>query len=79
MIIVRSSESLGADLPEGDLGYEMIARRIEELVQAGRLMAQGDVTRWRESEVRLPLNHRRTSGSTRTAATRFRSMPGVSS
>jgi hypothetical protein len=32
----------------------LIARRIEALVRDGRLVAQGDITNWRHSEVRLP-------------------------
>jgi len=54
MIIARSAQKLGAKLPEADSGYDMIAGRIEVLVGAGRLVAQGDITRWRHSEVRLP-------------------------
>ena len=30
------------------------AERIEALVREGRLIAQGDITKWRYSEVRLP-------------------------
>jgi hypothetical protein len=32
----------------------MIAARIAALVAAGRLASQGDISRWRHSEVRLP-------------------------
>jgi hypothetical protein len=39
MIIVKTAERLGPDLPEGDAGYSMIAARIAA---------------WRHSEVRLP-------------------------
>jgi hypothetical protein len=54
MIIVTAAERLGSEFPEGDPGYHMIARRIQELVRDGRLAAQGDISRWRHSEVRLP-------------------------
>jgi hypothetical protein len=53
MIIVTAADRLGSELPEGDPGHHMIARRIEELVRDGRLVAQGDISRWRHSEVRL--------------------------
>ena len=54
MIILKTAERLGPDLPEGDAGYSMIAARIAALVAAGRLASQGDISRWRHSEVRLP-------------------------
>lgn len=31
-----------------------VAERIEHLVKAGRLESQGDLSRWRHSEIRLP-------------------------
>ena len=34
--------------------YERIAERIQALADAGHLESQGDVSRWRYSEVRLP-------------------------
>jgi hypothetical protein len=37
-----------------DAEYEAIAGRIAALVRIGRLEAQGDLARWRHSEVRLP-------------------------
>ncbi len=54
MVILKTAERLGRDLPEGDAGYSMIAARIAALVSTGRLAAQGDISRWRHSEVRLP-------------------------
>jgi hypothetical protein len=58
MIISRSADRLGRDLPEGDDGYQLIAKRIQALVSDGRLTAQGDVTRWRHSEVRRHVTER---------------------
>jgi hypothetical protein len=43
---------LGNNLPEGETGLDLIAKRIEVLVQDGRLLAQGDIKKWRHSEVR---------------------------
>ena len=54
MIIVKATDRLGSDLPEGDDGHHLVAQRIGALVSAGRLIAQGDITLWRHSEVRLP-------------------------
>ena len=54
MVIVKASEQLGPALPDGDAGYKMIAQRVEALVQAGQLASQGESSRWRHSEVRLP-------------------------
>jgi hypothetical protein len=53
MVIGRVADGIG-DLPEGDEGYELVARRIEVLVEEGRLVAQGNIKNWRFSEVRLP-------------------------
>jgi hypothetical protein len=54
MIIVKAAERLGSVLPEGEDGYRLVARRIKALVRDGHLVAQGDVSKWRYSEVRLP-------------------------
>jgi hypothetical protein len=54
MVIVKAAERLGPDLPVSDVGDGMIAERVEALVRAGRLISQGDISRWRHSEVRLP-------------------------
>lgn len=53
MVIVRVVDAMSRDLPTGDEGREVIARRIEALVHDGRLAAQGDIKNWRFSEVRL--------------------------
>ena len=54
MIIVKASLVEGAGLLNNDEGHQVIASRVEALVQDGRLVAQGDLTYWRHSEVRLP-------------------------
>jgi hypothetical protein len=54
MVIGRVTDAMGNDLPEGDGGCELVARRIEALVNEGRLVAQGDIKNWRFSEVRRP-------------------------
>jgi hypothetical protein len=54
MIILMTAERLGSGLPEGDAGCNLIAARIAALVAAGRLASQGDISKWRHSEVRLP-------------------------
>jgi hypothetical protein len=53
MILARAHDKLSG-LPEGHEGYRLIAKRIQRLVQDGQLVAQGDISRPRYSEVRLP-------------------------
>jgi hypothetical protein len=53
-VIAVAQERLGSNLPHGDSGLDVIATRIEALVQDGRLLAQGDIKKWRHSEVRKP-------------------------
>jgi Protein of unknown function len=52
-VIGRVADTLSRDLPPGDEGCEVIARRIEALVGDGRLASQGDIRNWRFSEIRL--------------------------
>ena len=54
MVYAKVTEALGAEFPEGDVGHELFDRCIEALVHDGRLVAKGDIKRWRFSEVRLP-------------------------
>jgi len=53
-VIIKVADTMGSDLPEGDAGYKLVAKRIEFLVRGGRLLAQGDIKKWRHSEVRKP-------------------------
>jgi Protein of unknown function len=52
MVIAKVSDAMGTELPTGDERYEVISDRIEILVRAGRLEAQGNTKNWRFSEVR---------------------------
>jgi hypothetical protein len=54
MMISTVRDGMASDLPEGDERYDLVAQRIEALVGDGRLMAQGDIKKWRFSEVRRP-------------------------
>jgi hypothetical protein len=54
MVIIKAAERLGPSLPEGESGYRLVARRIQALVGEARLVARGNIERWRHSEVRLP-------------------------
>ena len=54
MVIARIADQKGEDLPAGDDRYDLVAQRVEALVLDGRLMAQGDIKKWRFSEVRRP-------------------------
>ena len=53
-VIIKVADKMGSDLPEGDAGYNLVAKRIEILVRGGHLLAQGDIKKWRHSEVRKP-------------------------
>jgi hypothetical protein len=54
MVISRVVDGIGNDLPVGDERYDLVAQRIEALVGDGRLVAQGNIKKWRFSEVRRP-------------------------
>ncbi len=54
MVFARVTEALSAEFPDGQTGHELFDRRIEALVSSGQLVAKGDITKWRFSEVRLP-------------------------
>ena len=54
MVIVKTADRLGSRLPEGNEGHALVAKRIKALVSEGSLVAQGNVGKWRRSEVRLP-------------------------
>jgi hypothetical protein len=51
-VVTTAADKLG--LPDSTDGYKIVADRLYVLVEEGRLVAAGDVTRWRHSEVRLP-------------------------
>jgi Protein of unknown function len=54
-VITKVADTMASDLPDGDAAYNLIAKRIEILVRSGRLLAQGDIKKWRHSEVRKPI------------------------
>ena len=54
LVISQSKDILSNALPEGEAGLDLIANRIEALIQSGHLLAQGNVKKWRHSEVRKP-------------------------
>jgi len=54
VIAAVAEQTVGNNLPAGDAGLDLIATRIEALVQDGRLLTQGDIKMWRYSEVRKP-------------------------
>ena len=53
-MIIKVADTMGSNLPEGDAGYNLVAKRIEIVVRGGRLLAQGDIKKWRHSELRKP-------------------------
>jgi hypothetical protein len=48
------------EAPEGPTEVDLIADRIKALIKAGTLESQGDLDRWRFSEIRLPENEQAT-------------------
>ena len=52
MVIAKVADAMGTELPSGDEGWELISVRIEVLIRAGRLEAQGNTKNWRFSEIR---------------------------
>ena len=54
VVVATAARAVGVGVTDDEAGYRVIASRIEALVQAGRLAAQGDLKKWRHSEVRLP-------------------------
>lgn len=52
-VIAKVVDAMGANLPTGDEGCELVSEHIEALVCGGRLEAWGDTRNWRFSEVRL--------------------------
>ena len=53
-VIATTADGLGISTEEGDPGLDLIAERIEALVADGRLISQGNLKKWRFSEVRQP-------------------------
>lgn len=53
-VLAMADKRLGNNLSKGETGLDLVAKRIEALIQDGRLLAQGDVKKWRNSEVRKP-------------------------
>jgi hypothetical protein len=52
MIIAKVVDASGR--PGDDAEFHDVAERVRALVEDGRLEAQGDLSKWRHSEVRLP-------------------------
>jgi Protein of unknown function len=54
LVIASAREILGNTVPNDEAGLDLIAKRIEALTHDGRLSSQGDIKKWRFSEVRKP-------------------------
>jgi hypothetical protein len=57
VVIGMTAKHLGDNLPKGDTGLDPVADRMEAVVYDGRLLAQGDLKKWRHSEVRKPISN----------------------
>jgi len=51
MVIFRASKAIGKS---DDETYDLIGMELAKLVDEGHLQAIGDITLWRDSEVRKP-------------------------
>jgi Protein of unknown function len=54
LVIGRTVKCLYGELSGDEEKHDRIAARIESLVAQGRLQGQGNLKRWRNSEVRCP-------------------------
>ena len=54
MIVATVAKAEGIVVADDEEGHRVIADRIEALVREGHLTGQGQLKRWRHSEVRLP-------------------------
>ena len=53
-MIGMAGKILGDNLPKGEAGLDQVTERVEVLIRDGRLLAQGNIKKWRYSEVRKP-------------------------
>ena len=54
MVLGRVAKAPGLTFGEDDDAYEVLEERLVHLVASGAVQAEGDLTQWRFSEVRLP-------------------------
>ena len=54
MVLGRAAKAPYLVFAEDDDEYALLAARLEKLVSAGTVLARGDLTQWRFSEVRRP-------------------------
>ena len=52
MIAIRAADALGPGFANREDAFDLVAARVHALATEGRLLAQGDTTRPRSSEVR---------------------------
>jgi len=53
-IVARAVEHIGGEFTEREDAYQIVAARIQSLAAHGRLAAQGNLAKWRFSEVKIP-------------------------
>jgi hypothetical protein len=53
-IVGRAAKHVGGEFAEKEDAYQIVARRIQALAADGRLASQGNLTKWRFSEVKIP-------------------------
>ncbi len=55
LVAGQAAHHIGGDFVAREGAYDLVARRIRTLVADGHLMARGDLTMWRHSEIRIAL------------------------
>ena len=53
-IVGRAAKHIGGEFTEREDAYQIVAARIQSLAADGRLAAQGNLAKWRFSEVKIP-------------------------
>ena len=51
LVIVKVADTMGSELPDGDAGYNLVAKRIEILVEVAACWRKAISKKWRHSEV----------------------------
>ncbi len=54
MIIAKVAPANADAFADDEDDFELVAKRIEALIGEGRLIAEGDTSNWRRSEIKLP-------------------------
>lgn len=54
LVVVTVADESDVSFSENEDDFQVVAQHIEQLVNEGRLLAQGNLQDWRHSEIRKP-------------------------